>query len=589
MEATYQPLTPENTLWDVIIIGTGMGGATIGYTLAAGGKNVLFLEMGKASKAQNLPASFIETVFPEAATPGPEHQEILKNAGRYPYQLRDVTRPKKPRDFIPLIGSGLGGSTMLYGMVLERFPPTAFTPGLSHRSAHDANIPDAWPISYDEMVPYYARAEKLFRVKGEHCPLTLPDTTDPGDALPAAPRGRSEASNQIAGHLRAQGLHPYQLPLACDFALSCQTCQGYLCQNQCKNNADRVCLETACRDHGAFILEMCEVVRLHASADHVDEIECLWNGNPLRLQANRIILAAGAIETPRLLLRSKSALWPDGVANKNRLVGKNLMRHLIDLILIKRKRPSDTPFPPKDLGFNDFYVDQDRLGTVQSFGALPPNDVLIPAIIEDVRHSPVPFMAPLLKLISPILAHVFNYLRKHYTVMALILEDMPALDNKITLPETKSSLRMQLRYKIGLYDQSRMDKFRARVIKALKPYQTILLKSAHNNQLIAHACGTCRMGNDPITSVVDQNNQVHGIDNLYIVDASFFPSSGGVNPSLTIAANALRVADIILKQGRYARIDDYSTTTLRSDHAPNNQEPSPNYAETLKRAAGNKK
>jgi choline dehydrogenase-like flavoprotein len=530
-------------LWDAVVVGAGMGGATLGFALARAGQKVLFVEKG-ASHLDNPAAtrgSYAECAFPSPAAPQPRHRATLEQAGRYTDLVEDRSQPRTT-SFIPFIGAGAGGSSALYGMALERFFPSDFAPGQSYRGVPDTTIPDQWPISYAQLAPYYEAAEQLFRVRGTRDPLRSGEGGAPLPAPPALTPGAAE----LFAFFGAKGLHPYRLPMACEFVPGCATCQGYLCDKNCKNDASRICLAPALNDHGARLLDQCEVLRLEASRLEVSAVVCRWRGQERRLRAKRVILAAGALETPRLLLASASEHWPDGLANDSGLVGRNLMRHHIDLYLVKPKvKGFDNRH--KEFAFNDFYqADGQKLGSVQSFGRLPPVPVLAASMADDLRQGPLPWSAALFRLARPAIAPVLKSLVHDRMILASTLEDLPYADNRVAPAPAGSDARLRLNYRIRQHDQARIAALRGRMKEALAPYSFSVVKQAENNQRLAHVCGTCRFGDDPADSVLDANNRAHGLANLYVVDASFFPSSGGTNPSLTIAANALRVAAHLL-------------------------------------------
>ncbi|WP_426167299.1 GMC oxidoreductase [Pseudoduganella sp. R-34] len=535
--------------WDAIIIGTGMGGAPLGYALAKAGQRVLFLEKGKSHLQPGaLTNSYAETHFPTPAAPGPQHRATLQRAGRYSDTIRSNAGPRT-QHFVPFIGSGTGGSSALYGMVLERFFPADFAPRAQHPDAAEAALPEAWPIGYEELLPHYAEAERLFRVRGTPDPLR---TGGSGDwaAHFRQPPPLTPASGELFEFFRQRALHPYRLPLACEFVDGCAACQGYLCDRQCKNDASRVCLEPALAQHGATLMDECEVLQLEATRSAVTGVVCQQRGQRLTLRGKQVFLAAGALETPRLLLQSSSPHWPQGLANDSGLVGRHLMRHHIDLYVIKPRTPAGFDNRQKEFGFNDFYQrGGQKLGSVQSFGRLPPVPVLAASMEDDLRQGALPWLAPLFKLAQPVIKPILRQFVHERLVLASTLEDLPYADNRVT--PASGDARLAFEYRVRPHDAARIETMRRLMKDALKPYAFDLVKQADNNQRIAHACGTCRFGSDPRSSVLDASNRAHGLTNLYVVDGSFFPSSGGTNPSLTIAANALRVARQLTGKGIY--------------------------------------
>jgi choline dehydrogenase-like flavoprotein len=510
--------------WDVIVVGTGMGGATLGLALARSGQQVLFVEKGRdialPDSWRGKPAEAREGFG--RASPS-ERREWLARSGRVSEELHDDALG---RDVLPEVGSGTGGSSALYGMVLERFFPSDFEPGAAHRADPDASLsslPEAWPVSIHEMRPWYEAAEQLYRVRGSADPLR-PD--DGGALLPPAPVGA--AARRLFDRLSSTGLHPYRLHLACEALPGCQACQGYLCARGCKNDADRIALGPALSEHGAGLAAGCEVVHLEADRSRVTSVVCEQDGRRAELRAQVVVLAAGALATPVLLLRSRSGDWPFGLANGSGLVGRNLMRHAIDIWLLALAPRLETPGDAKAIGISDLYERASiKLGSVQSFGAPAPL-----AALRNQGALPWRFLGPL--------GHALWRLSATKPLLAAILEDLPYEANRIEPAPNGKGVR--LRYRPGASEARRRELFRSELRPRLRGLGPLLVSSKDAPKALGHACGTCRFGDDARTSVLDRNNRAHELDNLYVVDASFFPSSAGMNPALTIAANALRVA-----------------------------------------------
>ncbi|MDP1720345.1 MAG: GMC family oxidoreductase [Candidatus Nanopelagicaceae bacterium] len=530
--------------WDAIIVGTGMGGATLGYALARAGWRVLFCEKGKShlGDAQSLRGDYAENFFSRPKAPQPEHREILSRAGRYSGLIEDRSFFRS-RAFIPFIGLGTGGSTALYGMALERFFPADFRPRRNFPNANETTLPEQWPISYADLTPYYEAAEKLYRVRGTSDPLRSGEQLE--HLRPPPPL--TPAGDELFQFFRQKGLHPYRLPMACEFVPECECCQGYLCARNCKNDASRICLAPAISDYGAELLDECEVLKLEATSTEVTGVVCTWHGTEITLRGKVVVLAAGALESPCILLRSASEHWPNGLGNDSGLVGKNLMRHHIDLHLVIPNTPGPVENRYKELAFNDFYeFNGEKFGSVQSLGRLPAAEIIAATMEQDLRDGPLPGAGVFFKLAKPAITPLLSRLVSRNVALAAILEDLPYSDNLVMpLPPTSGHVagRLAIQYNIRSQDRKRITAFRSLVRQALKPYKTTLIKQAENNQRIAHACGTCRFGLTREDSVLDKWNRSHGLSNLYVVDGSFFPSSGGTNPALTIGANALRVAD----------------------------------------------
>ncbi|WP_328359276.1 GMC family oxidoreductase [Mycobacterium sp. NBC_00419] len=526
----------ERILWDVIVVGTGMGGGTLGYALARAGRRVLFVEKGRSTLPGApgvIRAAMPELAEPQASRSADTYFDALARGGRSTDEVEDISA-RSPKRFVPFVGSGTGGSSALYGMVCERFFARDFTPRQNFADPGESTVPDAWPVSYDEMAPWYAQAEKLLGVRGQPDPLR-PESAAVG--LPAAPP--FSADNQpLVDYLQGRGLHPYHLPMACDYTDGCTTCQTYLCPQNCKRDSARNGVEPAITEYGAALLDQCRVVRLDADRSAVRQVICEHRGATLALQAKVVVLAAGALATPMLLLKSRSGDWPAGLANGSDYVGRNLMRHLLDPIEIWPQRDSKITGANKEIGLNDFYYwEGQKYGTVQSFGAIPP--------MEWLANRPG-WKGKGMRLMNPAVRLVYERFFTGGLILAAMTEDLPYLDNRVLpsdRPGTDGRQRMRMHYRLHPSEIARRDVFLRQLKEVFTPFRTLPLGSGKDNTNLGHVCGTCRFGTDPATSVLDAHNRAHEVENLYVVDTSFFPSSAGLNPSLTVAANALRVAE----------------------------------------------
>ncbi|MDG4666786.1 GMC family oxidoreductase [Mycobacterium sp. 236(2023)] len=536
--AELEPSEAERVAWDVIVVGAGMGGGVLGHRLAQGGRKVLFVEKGRSTLPGvpgTIRAAVPELAEPSAARSAATYYDALSRAGRSTDEVEDVSR-HFPKRFVPFIGSGTGGSSALYGMVCERFFARDFTPRENFTDPGESTVPEAWPVSYRDMAPWYSEAEKLLGVRGQPDPLR-PEAGRLN--LPAAPP--FSADNQpLVDYLTRRGMHPYHLPMACEYTDDCVTCQTYLCDRSCKNDAARACIEPAIAEYGAHLLTQCRVVGLDADTRLVRRVICEHHSGTVVLSGKVVVLAAGALATPVLLLDSRSGDWPNGVANGSDQVGRNLMRHLLDPIEIWPGTDSAITGANKEIGLNDFYFFQgQKFGTVQSFGAIPPMEWMI--------NRPGP-QGRALRLISPIVRQIYERFFTGGLVLAAMMEDLPYLDNRV-LPSARPSRdgrqRMRIRYRLHDNEIERHAEFLRLFKEMLAPFRTRVLGSGRQNSNLGHVCGTCRFGSDPKNSVLNAQNRAHELDNLYVVDTSFFPSSAGLNPSLTVAANSLRVAEHI--------------------------------------------
>lgn len=498
---------------DFIIIGTGMGGATLGYALAQAGAKVLFLEKGLSRLNSNkvLMGSYAETFAHQQKNK--DMKKVLKLGGRYFSSMYDVSGSLK-QHFIPFIGSGGGGGSALFGAVMERFRMEDFSS-------------EKWPIAYQELEPYYVKAESQYRVRN------TTDNTSLNTNIPL-----SQANHKIWAQLTDNGYHPYHLPTATESSQNClDNCQSYLCAKHCKNDSEKIALRPAIENHQAKLLDDCEVLDFNYDKNRISSVTCKIGEEIKQLEADHFILAAGALVTPGLLLKSNN------LANSSGLVGKYLMRHFVDLYAVKVAGTKVLSETQKQVGFNDLYLTEgEKYGTVQSFGLMPPLEV----VIQELKHTlPLNLGEPItwtMDKLYPIIAASYSWYFGDKVVFASIMDDLPYLENRV---EYKNG-QIGLHYKLNLADRKRIDQFRKKVVEAFHPFPVTVMKQATNNQRLAHACGTCRFGDDSSASVLNRFNKAHDLENLSVVDASFFPTSGGINPALTIAANALRVADAMV-------------------------------------------
>ncbi len=525
------PAKPEAEEWDVIVIGCGMGGGTLGYELARLGRRVLFLEKGHLLHGES-----DATGAPEPGL-AQELDERLRTA-RWPLRLRGKTTFGDVEFYAPL-GCGSAGSTSLYGAQLERFRPSDFQPRASYPKAADSTLPDEWPISYEDMLPSYRRAESLFQVCGTDDPLC----PDPKGEL-REPPPLSERDSLLRDIFTDSGLHPYRSHVGMKYVPGCEECPE-MCPRPCKSDAGNICVLPALLQHGAHILPRCEVTRIDAKGRRATGVQARWQGRNIELRAKAVAVAAGAYMTPVLLLRSKSPDWPDGLANSSGLVGRNLMLHVSDFFTVDPGEFRSAEGPRKSLSMTDFYNDDGhKLGALQSaaFPLVPP---FIEAYLRYIDQRDPQWWrehtAPLIPQLAQAAAGAFQTA----SVMVTIVEDLPYFDNRIIVDENApNQMRFEYRYTDELDERS--ERFRKRVTRLLgSKLRVVNVTWGKNNINYGHVCGTCRFGNDASSSVLDRNNRAHDLDNLYVVDASFFPSSGAINPSLTVAANALRVGSAI--------------------------------------------
>lgn len=513
------PADLADELWDVVVIGTGMGGATVGHELAMAGHRVLFLEKGHAD--------FLSADY-SLQLDSNDPSDLLLN-GHWPTKIAGSSGDMRT-EYIDGPGCGGGGTTLLYAAALERLDPSDFVP---------PSLPDhptvGWPISFEQIQPYYHKAEKLFNVCGTHDPLC----PDENSQLLTPPR-LTECDEQFFESFKASGLHPYRLHMAYGYKPGCKECAGYICSRKCKGDAKTICLEPALKTGNAHIIDLCEVERLEADASTVKEVVCRRDGKKFLIRARIVVVAAGAYFTPVLLLQSGNEYWPNGLANTSDMVGRNLMFHVSDLIAVWPRGKYATQGPRKTLAFRDFYIhDGVKLGSVQSTGLTAGYGNIVYFLRIAFDKSCFSWLKPVRPLLR-IPAYIASLIFGRATIFATILEDKPYPENRVILDQNEPS-GMRFNYIVHAELSERVGVLRSLIKNAFARHRLMFISQGVSLNY-SHCSGTCRFGTDPFSSVLDANNKAHDLDNLYVVDASFMPTSGGANPSLTIAANALRVA-----------------------------------------------
>lgn len=518
---------PEGHVWDVVVVGTGAGGATAGFALARRGRSVLFLERGK-------PLDRDRSVVRGETLSWRDDPETALRYGWWPEALH----LRHGAGFVPVTqinGSGTGGTTAVFGMVMDRFRPQDFAPRQFFRAMPESSVPEAWPIGLETLAPYYDDAERLYRVKG------TPDPLFPAAGGVVAPPPPTRKETIVADALTECGLHPYRIHSAQDRVPECEGCPAMLCPRDCRNDAGRICLRPAVERHGAHVLTGCQVLRLDEAQRVVRRAICSWEGRQIEVRGKVFVIAANAFFTPALLLRSASDRFPDGLANSSGLVGRNLMLHVSDYLLAKvRREPSGPLRLHHGLALNDFYVHGGtKLGNVH----LHP----FPITARGVRSFIKMHRKRLNRLPEPVLAigtAAAAFARRKAVVFSTIVEDLPYTCNAVRArPGLAGSAEYEYRYPHELRDRAWT--LLQRFGDAIGSRFSVQPLRSPGRLNVSHACGTCRFGDDPKQSVLDRDNRAHDLDNLYVVDASFFPSSGGINPSLTIVANSLRVGERI--------------------------------------------
>lgn len=509
--------------WDAVVIGTGMGGGTIGRALAEAGMKVLFLEKGRADhrSAEN---GLSEAFVPEA--------RLLR--GLWPEPMR-VTLDGKDHSFYAPLGAGVGGSSVFYAATLERPERHDLDPfeGRPHPTG-------GWPVAFDAMRPWYDRAASLYRVYGTADPLS----SDAPPPLRDAPALTATEQALMQG-LAKQGLHPYHSHTALERLSGCRTCLGHKCPRTCKMDGRSAGAEPALATGNAALVDQAEVTRILSDATRVTGLEVRTPDGTVTVTAKRYILAGGALSSPRLLLASTNEHWPKGLANHSDLVGRNLMFHLNEMFALWPKGGDASDKATKAISLRDFYHRGDsRFGTVQAMGIRASYGEILHYLNLMLARTALGRFKPLQQL-TRIPAALAETLFGQAQIFVGLMEDMPYPDNRVSF-DPENPERLSVIYEFAPELLSRRRAFRKAIRKGMRGHRMMFLSMLPELNY-GHPCGTLRFGDDPKSSVLDPDCRAHGIANLWVVDASFMPTSMGVNPSLTIAANALRVADSISK------------------------------------------
>jgi choline dehydrogenase-like flavoprotein len=491
--------------YDLIIIGTGAGGGTMAHALAGSGARILLLERG-------------DFVPQEAENWSPE--AVWKQLR---YRSRERWVDARGREFVPYTHYNVGGNTKFWGSVLYRLRREDFD-----EVRHVDGVSPKWPIGYDALAPYYERAEQLYHVRG----AAGIDPTEPDRGpYPYPPVEHSAGMAALVEQLRARGLHPSPLPLGllrpgeADGCVLCNTCNSFPCKVHAKSDADVCCVRHALLQPNVTLWTKALARRLltDAAGRRVTGVEVERNGETLTVEAPLVVVSCGAINSAALLLRSATDRHPHGLANSSGLVGRRYMAHLATMMQgFHPFRRNATVFQ-KTVAINDYYrrgPDTDYpLGQIQSQGRT--HGVMAQTVVPWI----------------PLWAYEAWVARGvDWLVMS---EDLPRPGNRVTLDRRG---RIRLEYQPNnLVAHRRLVRETTRLLKSLGFW--IVVTHSHGAQNTTHQCGTLVFGDDPRTSVLDPFCRAHDVDNLFVVDASFFPSSAAVNPGLTIAAQALRAAD----------------------------------------------
>ena len=514
--------------YDVLVVGSGPGGATTAARVAETGKRVLLLERGDFLPRErdnwNSRAVFGEAKY---------------TAGEIFYDARD-------RPFRPELHYYVGGNSKVYGAALLRLLPADFG-----EVRHHGGVAPAWPLDYHDMEPYYVRAEHLFWVHGRHGedPFAGPSSQD----YRYPPVQHEARIQQLSDDLEKLGLHPFHLPLGVQLTqdsrgratpdsrcIRCDRVDGFPCLLGAKADAEMAVIRPALAAHSNLtLMTRTTVVRLttdRSGRSVTGAAVTLPDGSPHAFTADIVVLSAGAILSAVLLLKSADDKHPRGLANSSDLVGRNYLRHNNLALIAFSREPNPTVFQ-KTLALNDFYGPGEHwpypMGNIQMLGKSDDWQIKGAAPRRLGWAPPTPY----------------GEVARHSIDFWLSSEDLPRADSRVTV-RRDGAIRLTLQPGNNTEGLTRLRRTFQEMLGKLGMVDTTFVRSLYLHKAFdaaatAHQAGTARFGTSPSASVLDVHCRAHDLDNLYVVDGSFMPSIGAVNPTLTIIANALRVGDHI--------------------------------------------
>jgi len=495
--------------FDVVIIGSGAGGGTMARALADRDASVLVLERGDWLPQEK------ENWDPSA---------VWRNKH---YRTDEQWVNRRGRPFRPFMHYAVGGNTKFWGAALFRLRESDFDD-----IEYPRGTSPAWPIDYATLEPWYDRAEELYRVRGEK-------GTDPTEAdrkpypEPAVPHEPFIA--ELVARLTAQGLAPFPLPLGLmspaelGGCLLCDTCNSFPCLVRAKSDADTCGVTPALDSNNVTLWTGSRAQRLvtDTSGRRVSGVDVLRRGEIVHVAAGTVVLSAGAVNSTALLLGSRTARHPNGLANSSGLVGRNYMAHISTMMEAFHPLQVNPTSFQKTVGINDFYLAgpgrPHPLGHIQSQGR---------------AH------APIVKAVMPGLPMwaAEAWVRRGVDWLAMT-EDLPDPENRVTLT-SGGQIRLDYRQN-NMQAHRQLVRETVQILRRLGFWLVLHHRFKHENT--THQCGTMAFGDDPRTSVLDPFCRSHDVENLFVADASFFPSSAAINPGLTVIAQTLRVADHLIR------------------------------------------
>jgi choline dehydrogenase-like flavoprotein len=502
--------------FDIVIIGSGAGGGTMAHALAGSGARLLVVERGEAVPRE------AENWSPEAVW------KYLR------YRTTERWIDASGEEFLPYTHYCVGGNTKFWGSVLYRLRREDFC-----ATEHVDGLSPPWPITYETLAPYYDQAERLYHVHGEcgHDP-----TEPPRSPYPFPPVPHAAGMSVIVERLRELGLHPSPLPLGLinpgdeDGCILCRTCNSFPCRIERKSDAEVCCVMSAALHENVTLRTGAFARRLitDPSGRRVEAVEIERDGERTRVTADRFVVSCGAVNSAVLLLRSATNQHPNGLANSSGLVGTRYMAHLATMLQGVGHAVNQDVFQ-KTVAINDFYLRGPDtpypLGQIQSQGR---TDASMAKAVGDgwtykfieMRHIPL---------------WAYQMWVSRATDWLAMTEDLPRAENRVTIDPSGRPVLQYQPNNVRAHEQL-VDELRG-VLGRLGYWSPKVFAHSTGVHNTTHQCGTLVFGTDPRTSVLDPYCRTHDVENLFVVDASFFPSSAAVNPGLTIAAQALRVAE----------------------------------------------
>jgi choline dehydrogenase-like flavoprotein len=497
--------------YDIIIIGSGAGGGTLAYALRDSGANILILERGDflPNEDQNWQ---VEAVFKDKRYKPDENWHDVHNNTQ----------------FQPGVHYFVGGNTKVYGAALPRFRERDF-----QAIEHEGGTSPAWAISYTDLEPYYTQAELIYRVHG----VVDDDPTAPprSQPYPFPPVPHEPYIEDLSDTLKSQGLNPFYMPIGIDLreggaCIRCNTCDGFPCKVNAKSDADTCCIKQVVDNDNITLWTNTYVRRVLTddSGKRATAVEIERDGEIQVVHGDTIIVSCGAVNSAALLLRSANEQHPKGLANSSDLVGRNYMVHNNTAMTAVAPFKINSTVFQKTMAVNDFYFGSPYfdypMGNLQLIGKL---------------------QAGMLSAAQPLVPKpILRGMAKRSVDWWVMSEDLPDLDNRITLDQQGN---IQVHWKPNnLIAHEQLIQHAKQMLRDAGYLLVFVQRMGIETN--SHQCGTIRFGSDPKAAVLDSFCRTYDVENLFVVDSSFFPSSTAMNPALTIAAQALRVADRIMNK-----------------------------------------